>query len=120
MNPRTLYLIDGHAQIFRAFFAIRGPMNSPVTGEPTNATFAFTGMLLKLLSQFQPTHAVMVIDVGGKKNFREEMYADYKATRNPTPTELIAQEPRILEITRNFGLPVIGIPGVEEIGRAHV
>ena len=44
----TLYLIDGHAQIFRAFFAIRGGMRSPVTGEPTHAVFGFTGMLLKL------------------------------------------------------------------------
>ena len=110
---RTLYLIDGHAQIFRAFFAIRSPMNSPVTGEPTNASFAFTAMLLKLFSVNKPTHAVMVIDAAGKKNFREELYPQYKAQRPPTPPDLIAQQERIFEITRLFGMPVLGRPGDE-------
>ena len=45
----TLYLIDGYAQFFRAYHAIRTPMTSPVTKEPTNMTFGFLGMLLKLL-----------------------------------------------------------------------
>ena len=47
--PKTLYLIDGYAQFFRAYHAIRTPMTSPVTKEPTNMTFGFVGMLLKLL-----------------------------------------------------------------------
>ena len=45
----TLYLIDGYAQFFRAYHAIRTPMSSPVTKEPTNMTFGFVGMLIKLL-----------------------------------------------------------------------
>lgn len=56
--PETLYLIDAFAQIFRAYYAIRTPMHSPATGEPTQAVFGFTGMLLKLCSQFQPHYAV--------------------------------------------------------------
>ena len=52
--PRTLYLIDGHAQFFRAYYAIRSGMASPVTGEPTHMTFGFVGMLLKLLRDNRP------------------------------------------------------------------
>ena len=61
-NPETIYLIDGHAQIFRAYYAIRGGMRSPRTGEPTHAIFGFTGMLLKLLSQFRPGYVVVAVD----------------------------------------------------------
>ena len=50
----TLYLIDGHAQFFRAYHAIRPGMRSPVTDEPTHMTFGFMGMLLKLLRQDRP------------------------------------------------------------------
>jgi DNA polymerase-1 len=111
-EDNTLYVIDGHAQIFRAFFAIRGGMNSPVTGEPTNATFGFTGMLLKLLTQFRPRYVVMAIDMQGK-TFRDELYDQYKATRPPMPDDLRAQEQRIFEITRLLGIPVFGVTGAE-------
>ena len=63
--PETLYLIDAFAQIFRAYFAIRGGMRSPVTGEPTHAIFGFTAMLLKLFQQLHPHYVVLAIDVPG-------------------------------------------------------
>src|SRR3954447_14050044 len=78
--PETLYLIDGHAQIFRAYFAIRGGMRSPNTGEPTHAVFGFTGMLLKLLSQFRPHYVVVAIDAPGK-TFRDDLYGQYREIR---------------------------------------
>ena len=53
---RTLYLIDGHAQFFRAYHAIRTDMSSPVTKEPTNLTFGFVGILLKLLRDYKPDY----------------------------------------------------------------
>ena len=81
---RHLYLIDGYAQIFRAYYAIRGGMQSPVTGEPTHAVFGFTGMLLKLFSQLQPDYVVVAIDAPGK-TFRDDMYDEYKATRDARP-----------------------------------
>lgn len=111
-TSETLYLIDGHAQIFRAYFAIRGGLNSPVTGEPTQAVYGMTGMFLKLLTTFKPQYVVMAIDTPGK-TFRDEMFNDYKANRAPTPPDLEAQIPRILEITRLFGIPVIGQTGAE-------
>jgi DNA polymerase I len=112
----TLYLIDGHAQMFRAFFAIRpgrsGGMTSPVTGEPTNALFAFTGMLIKLFKESRPPYAAMVIDPEGK-TFRDEFYPQYKANRDEAPDDFVAQIPRMFELAELFGLPIIVAPGYE-------
>lgn len=110
--PETLYLIDGFAQIFRAYYAIRGGMRSPVTSEPTHAVFGFTGMLLKLLQQLEPSHVAVALDVPGK-TFRDELYADYKGTRGATPDDLTSQIPRILELIELFGIPTVGHPGLE-------
>ena len=107
-----LYLIDGHAQMFRAFYAIRNDMTSPVTGEPTNASFAFTGMLIKLFDQFHPQYVAMAIDTPGK-TFRDEIYSQYKANREAPPESFEKQIPRMLEITKLFGIPVIGKQGAE-------
>ena len=94
----TLYLIDGHAQIFRAYYAIRGGLRSSVTGEPTHAVFGFTGMLIKLLSQFRPNYVVAAMDMPGK-TFRDDLFDEYKGTRETTPDDLISQIPRIQEVT---------------------
>jgi DNA polymerase-1 len=110
--PETLYLIDGHAQIFRAYYAIRGGLRSPVTGEPTGAVFGFTGMLLKLISQFHPHYVVVAVDMPGK-TFRDELYDGYKGTRGSAPDDLPPQIPRILEVIDLFGIPVIGQAGLE-------
>jgi DNA polymerase-1 len=110
--PETLYLIDAFAQIFRAYYAIRTPMHSPATGEPTQAVFGFTGMLLKLLSQLQPSYVVVASDSPGK-TFRDELYDQYKATRRDTPEELLSQVPRVFQVVEGFGVPVIGKPGLE-------
>ena len=62
-QEKTFYLIDGHAQIFRAYYAIRGGMSSPITGEPTHAVYGFAGMLLKLFEQYQPSYVAMAVDM---------------------------------------------------------
>jgi len=108
----TLYLIDGHAQMFRAYFAIRGGMTSPVTGEPTNALFAFTGMLIKMFKECKPPYAAMVIDPKGK-TFRDDFYPEYKANRDEAPDDFVAQIPRMFELARLFGLPILEAPGYE-------
>ncbi|OGG51598.1 MAG: DNA polymerase I, partial [Candidatus Handelsmanbacteria bacterium RIFCSPLOWO2_12_FULL_64_10] len=110
--PETLYLIDGHAQIFRAYYAIRGGMRSPVTGEPTHAVFGFAGMLIKLLSQFRPHYVVVAVDAPGR-TFRDEMFEPYKGTRQETPDDLISQIPRVLEVVEGFGIPAIVQEGIE-------
>lgn len=116
----TLYLIDGYAQFFRAYHAIRAPMTSPVTKEPTNMTFGFVGMLLKLLRGEEPRmggppdYLAVAIDVSGdKETFRSELYPDYKAHRPPPPEDLFPQVDRCLAILRTLGVPVVGVEGFE-------
>ncbi|MEM8494217.1 MAG: 5'-3' exonuclease H3TH domain-containing protein, partial [Planctomycetota bacterium] len=111
-QPKTLYLIDGHHQFFRAYFAIRGGMTSPVTGEPTNAVFAYTAMLLKLFKDYQPTHVALVIDTP-EPTFRNELYPEYKGQREDPPDDFAPQIPRMIELTEKFGIPVLGKPGAE-------
>jgi DNA polymerase-1 len=109
----TLYLIDGHAQMFRAYHAIRGGMTSPVTGEPTHATFAFTGLLLKLFTQYRPKYVAMAIDSDDRATFRHEFFPDYKANRSAPPEDFKPQVPRMLEVARLLGIPVLEVPGDE-------
>lgn len=118
----TLYLIDGYAQFFRAYHAIRTPMTSPVTQEPTNLTFGFVGMLLKLLrgegehlrGDGAPTHIAVALDVSGDKGtFRSELYPEYKANRDAPPEDLKPQVERCLALLEAIGVPVIGAEGFE-------
>ena len=82
--PRTLYLIDAYAQIFRAYYAIRGGMRSPNTGEPTQATFGFANMMLKLLRELKPDFIVVAADMPGG-TFRDEIYKQYEQLRTGIP-----------------------------------
>lgn len=108
---KQLYLIDAMAFAFRAYHAIRTPL-SDAQNRPTNAVFGFTRILLKLLREHDPPYIAVVFDAP-EKNFREEMYPEYKATRAKTPPELIEQIPRMHEVARALNLPVLVEPGVE-------
>ncbi|MHC5115347.1 MAG: 5'-3' exonuclease, partial [Planctomycetota bacterium] len=111
---KTLYLIDGHAQFFRAYYAIRTGMKSPVTNEPTNMTFGFVGMLLKLLRDHAPDYLLVAVDVSGdRESFRSEIYPEYKAHRESAPDDFHPQVERCLELLDRMGVPVIGVEGVE-------
>ncbi|TVQ52451.1 MAG: DNA polymerase I [Phycisphaerales bacterium] len=113
-TSRTLYLIDGHAQFFRAYHAIRTRMTSPVTKEPTNMTYGFVGMLLKVLRDYQPDHLAVVIDKSGdRESFRSEIYPEYKANRDEPPEDLRPQIERCLEVLEMMKVPVLGEEGVE-------
>ena len=121
--PETLYIIDGYAQFFRAYHAIRTPMTSPVTGEPTNMTFGFVGMLLKLLRGQEPhmletggppTYLALALDVSGDKGtFRSRLYPAYKANREPPPEDLKPQVDRCLKLLETLGVTVLGSEGFE-------
>jgi len=105
---QTLYLIDGHAQFYRAYHAIRNPMSSPVTKEPTNATFGFIDMLLKLFRVCEPDYVAVAYDISGdRETFRSELYPEYKATRSETPSDLVPQMERCLNVLRAIGVPVL-------------
>lgn len=118
----TLYLIDGYAQFFRAYHAIRTPMTSPVTKEPTNMTFGFVGMLLKLLKAQEPglkragrpDYVAVTLDVSGDRGtFRSTLYPEYKAHRSEPPEDLFPQVERCLAMLRELGVPIIGAEGFE-------
>ena len=111
-TTETLYLIDGYAQIFRAFFAMRTPMTSQVTGEPTQVVFGVLATLFKLIFHSNPRYLAMIVDMPGD-TFRDTVYSAYKATRSPTPPDLKVQIPRVLESVAALGIPVIGKPGLE-------
>jgi DNA polymerase-1 len=111
---KTLYLIDGHAQFFRAYYAIRSAMSSPVTKEPTNLTFGFVGMLIKLLREYRPDYLVVAIDVSGdKESFRSQIDPEYKAHREAPPDDFRPQVERCLEVLEQMRVPVVGQEGVE-------
>ncbi len=114
-EPKVLYLIDGHAQFFRAYHAIRpGTMSSPVTREPTNMVFGFVGTLLKLLREHRPHYLAVVIDASGdKETFRSTIYPEYKAHRPEPPDDFRPQVARCLQVLQEMDIPIIAEEGVE-------
>jgi len=109
-QSKKIFLIDGSAFLYRAFHAIRSLNTSK--GHPTNATFGFTRMLLKLIKDNNPEYAVVFFDVKGL-TFRHEMYDQYKANRPPMPEELSIQIPDIKKIISAFNIPVVEKVGFE-------
>ena len=110
--PKSFYVIDGHAHIYRAYYAPFRELNSP-TGEPTKATFVFTQMLMNLIAQRKPDYLCMVIDSGDESVFRKEIFSDYKANRQAPPDDFHPQEQRILQIVRDAGVPIFAKGGYE-------
>ncbi len=108
----TLYIIDGHSQIFRSYYAPFRDLTSP-TGEPTRATYVFTTMLLKFISENKPSYLAMAVDGPRKDLIRTQRFPDYKAQRKPTPEDLIPQAERIIEIVKALGIPVLEAKGYE-------
>ena len=110
---KSFYIIDGHAQIYRAYFAPFRELTSP-TGEPTKAPFVFTQWLVNLVMHRKPDYLAMVIDSAGDEGvFRKEIYPEYKANRQAPPDDFAPQEARILDIVRDSGIPVFFVPGYE-------
>lgn len=112
LNP-TLYIVDGSAYIYRAFFAIRNLSNSK--GFPTNALFGFMQMLRKLLEQEDPDFLAMTFDPFGHDvpSFRFEMYPEYKANRDAMPDDLRVQLPFFQQLVEAMNIPVLVVPGIE-------
>lgn len=110
IRNEPLYLIDGSSFIFRAYHALP-PLTNP-DGVPVNAVLGFTNMLTKLLNDHQ-AHNVAVIFDAARENYRNEIYADYKANRSETPEDLIPQFPLIREAVQAFNLPCIELEGYE-------
>ncbi len=110
MPRETLLLIDGHALVFRAFFAM--PALTNTRGEMTNAVYGFTSMLLKVLGEHRPDYAIAAFDPAGP-TFRHDEYKEYKAQRPPAPPEILRQMPWCRQIVEAMNMPIVEMPGFE-------
>ncbi len=109
-DPAKLVLIDGHALVYRAYFAL--PSNMATSrGELTNAVFGFASMLINVLRDEQPDYIAVAFDLG--RTFRHEEYADYKANRAEMPDDLRMQFQRIDELLEAFDIPTYSAEGYE-------
>ncbi|MEX2532543.1 MAG: DNA polymerase I [Nitriliruptoraceae bacterium] len=110
-TPRELVLIDGHSLAYRAFYALPDTLRT-TTGEPTNAVFGFTSMLIKLLTERQPDAIVVAFDKGRDEQ-RIALFSGYKAQRAAPPETFRPQVDLIRRVVAAFGFPIIEVQGVE-------
>ena len=110
LNNAPIILIDGSSYLYRAFFAC--PPLTNANGEPTGAIFGVINMIRSLMNQYNPTHIAVVFDAKGG-SFRNEIYSEYKATREEMPENLRPQIEPIHTILKAMGLPLLCVEGVE-------
>ena len=99
-----LILLDGHAMVYRAFYAIQNPMTVSTTGEEVRGVYGFLNTFLRNLSDLNPTHCAISFDLSGP-TFRHDEYDEYKAQRPPMPPELRQQVERVREVMGHSGSP---------------
>jgi DNA polymerase-1 len=112
--PPIVYLLDGHALAYRAYFALTRGSSSAFTthsGEPTAGVFGFTSILLRILEQDHPDYLAVTFDTG--KTFRDALFPDYKGTRAKMPEDLRPQMERIRQIVDAFNIPRLEVEGYE-------
>jgi len=107
-----LLLLDGHSLAYRAFYALPVDNFSTTTGQPTNAVYGFTSMLINTLRDEKPTHVAVAFDVS-RQTFRSEAFPEYKATRAKTPDEFKGQVALIEEVLEALRIPVFKADGFE-------
>ena len=107
---QKICLIDGSGYIFRAFYALP-PLNAP-DGTPVNAVFGFTNMFMRLTSKIKCDYCLVLFDAK-RRNFRNDIFPDYKATRKETPEELIPQFPIIHQAVEALNLHFLEMEGFE-------
>ena len=107
-----LLLLDGHSLAYRAFFALPVENFSTTTGQPTNAVYGFTAMLINVLRDEQPTHLAVAFD-RSEPTFRHEQYAEYKANRAESPTDFRGQISLVREVLEALRVPMVSVAGFE-------
>jgi DNA polymerase I len=110
--PGRLLLLDGHSLAYRAFYALPVENFSTTTGQPTNAVYGFTSMLINVLRDEQPTHVAVAFDVS-RQTFRSELYADYKANRSASPDDFKGQVALVKEVLTALRVPALEAEGYE-------
>ena len=107
-----LLLLDGHSLAYRAFFALPAENFSTTTGQPTNAVYGFTAMLINVLRDEKPTHVAVAFD-RSEPTFRHEQYVEYKANRRETPADFRSQLSLIFEVLDALGIRRLSLSGYE-------
>jgi DNA polymerase-1 len=111
VNDRLL-LLDGHSLAYRAWFALPVENFATTTGQPTNAVYGFTAMLINVLRDEKPTRVAVAFD-RSEPTFRHEKYVEYKAGRTKAPDEFRSQISLILEVLDALGIRHLSAPGYE-------
>jgi DNA polymerase-1 len=111
-SEKRLLLLDGHSLAYRAFFALPVDNFSTSTGQPTNAVYGFTSMLINTLRDEKPTHVAVAFDVS-RQTFRTERFPDYKATRSASPVEFKGQVDLLREVLDAMGITALSREGYE-------
>ncbi len=106
----NLFIIDGHSQLYQAYYAING-LTTP-SGQPINAVYGFTRMLRKILKEDRPRFLAITFDSKGP-TFRHLEYKEYKSNRKPTPDDLISQIPLLSDVINAYNIPIFSIQGFE-------
>ncbi|UCD41018.1 MAG: DNA polymerase I [Chloroflexota bacterium] len=114
--PPTIFLLDGHALAYRTYFALtRGGSGGQhwVTkdGEPTAGVYGFASVLMRIFEQEQPEYLMVAFDTG--KTFRDELFKEYKGTREKMPDDLVTQMVRVRELVDAFNIPRLEVEGYE-------
>ena len=112
MATGRLLLLDGHSLAYRAFYALPVENFSTASGQPTNAVYGFTSMLINALRDLDPTHIAVAFDVS-RVTFRSEAYEGYKATRAKTPEEFRGQVDLIRDVLTAMGVRFLEREGYE-------
>ena len=112
MPQNTLILIDGSSFLFRAFYVPQLKRMTTTSGQPTGAVFGTINMIKSLQSEYPQAQLVAIFDAKGK-NFRHEIYEQYKANRPPMPDELRSQVEYVHQAIAALGIPLVIEPEVE-------
>jgi DNA polymerase-1 len=102
----TLLLLDGHSLAYRAFYALPVENFSTTTGQPTNAVYGFTSMLINVLRDEKPSHVAVAFDLS-RHSFRTDTFPEYKANRSASPDAFQGQVSLIQEVLAALAIPVI-------------
>jgi DNA polymerase I len=109
---RTFYLVDGYAQLFRAYYAPFRPLSSP-SGESVKAVYVFTQMLLAILQKEKPDYVAVAFDVSDETTDRKAFYPDYKVHREAAPDDLHTQFERAVQVIEAMRIPIFRVNGQE-------
>jgi DNA polymerase-1 len=109
---KKLFLLDAYALIYRAHFAFTKTPRINSKGLNTSVPFGFSNTLLEVIQKQKPTHIAVAFDTSAK-TFRDEIFSDYKATRQETPEDIRYGVPIVKEIIRGFNIPILELDGYE-------